>query len=391
MIYDFDHCPNRRASDSIKWNAYDEDVLPLWVADMDFVSPEAVQRALQERVAHGVFGYPASVFPLPHKPLPLMELIAAWAASHYGWHVRPDEIVLIPGVVTGLNLACHAFGGENGSVIVQPPIYPPFLAAPHNAGLTRLDNCLTRSPDGAYEIDFDAFEANLRPDTRLFLFCNPHNPSGRVFRLPELSRLAEICLRHHILICSDEIHCDLVFAGHRHIPIASLDAEIAQRSVTLLAPSKTFNIAGLECSAAIIPNAELRQQYTHAHKGLVGWVNLMGMTAAEAAYRAGQEWLEQVLRYLQANRDFLYEYVTAELPGVTMTLPEGTYLAWLDCRASRVAAHPQAAFLEQGRVALNDGNNFGPGGQGFVRLNFGCPRATLVEALRRMKAVLSAA
>ncbi len=388
MSYNFDHCPERKGTDSVKWRQYDEDVLPLWVADMDFVSPEPVIRALQERVAHGVFGYPVSAgIHFIKGKIPLVELLVERMMTRYGWRIQPEDVVFIPGVVTGLNLACHAFGA-GGSVLVQPPIYPPFLAAPREAGATRQENSLIRLADGTYEIDFDAFEAAIKPNTRLFLLCNPHNPVGRVFRREELSRLAEICLRHKVTVCSDEIHSDLVFSGHRHIPFASLDSEITQNTVTLLAPSKTFNIAGLECSIAIIQNPELRSAYRHAQKGLVGWVNLMGWVAAEAAYRDGQEWLDQLLVYLEANREFLLDFVARELPGVTMARPEGTYLAWLDCRASGIPGNPYEFFLEKARVALNDGATFGSGGEGFVRLNFGCPRGTLTEALERMRSVI---
>jgi len=211
---------------------------------------------------------------------------------------------------------------------------------------------------------------------------------GRVFRRDELERMAEICLHHGVLICSDEIHCDLLFSGQRHIPIASLDAEIARNTITLIAPSKTYNIAGLDCAIAIIPNESLRRKFRHASKGLVHGANLMGWVAAVAAYRDGQEWLDQLLAYLEANRDYLCNLVRKELPGVQMAKPEGTYLAWLDCRQAGIGADPCDFFLKQARVALNDGKTFGRGGEGFVRLNFGCPKSMLEEALVRMKKAL---
>jgi cystathionine beta-lyase len=250
---------------------------------------------------------------------------------------------------------------------------------------------LSLQPGGGYGIDFEALEAAITPQTRIFLLCNPHNPVGRVYSRAELERLAEICLRHDLIICSDEIHADLVYLPHQHIPISSLDPDVAKRTITLMAPSKTFNLAGLQCSFAVVPNDELRQTFLQAARGLVPWVNLMGLVAAQAAYSSGGEWLDQLLPYLQANRDFLRRYVESELPGVSLAEPEGTYLAWLDCRAS---ANPQAAadpfnfFLEQACVALVDGKSFGPGGDGFVRLNFGCPRSALEAALMRMKNAL---
>jgi cystathionine beta-lyase len=247
---------------------------------------------------------------------------------------------------------------------------------------------LTHTPDGSYCIDWQALTGNLTAETRMLLLCNPHNPVGRVFQVAELERMAEICLGHGMIICSDEIHCDLVFSGYQHTPIASLSPEIAQSTITLIAPSKTYNLAGLQCSIAIIQNPEMRKQYLRSKKGLVPWVNLMGLVAAEAAYQHGQEWLEQVLVYLEANRDFLMTFIRQNLPGIQMSVPEGTYLGWLDCRKVGIPGNPAQFFLENARVALNDGAAFGKGGEGFVRLNFGCPRATLQEGLERMRYAL---
>ena len=382
MIYDFDAGPDRRATESEKWRAYPPDVLPLWVADMDFVSPEPVIRALRERVEHGVFGY-------PHEPPELREIIVARLADRYGWQIRLEDLVYIPGVIRGFNLACHTVAEPNGSVLVQTPVYPPMLSAAGTAGMTRQDAPLARDANGSYRIDWEVFDSAITDQTRLFILCNPHNPVGRVFRRDELTRMAETCLRRGVLICSDEIHCDLVYPGQRHIPIASLDPAIAQNTITLMAPSKTFNIAGLDCSFAIIQNAELRQRYQDAQRGLVGGIDVMGWTAALAAYRDGDAWLTQVLAYLEANRDFVYEFVEKELAGVVVTKLEATYLAWLDCRNAGVD-EPYKFFLNNARVALNDGKAFGPGGEGFVRLNFACSRSLLREALERMKTALDA-
>jgi cystathionine beta-lyase len=378
MIYNLDDCPDRRSTDCEKWGAYPSNVLPLWVADMDFVCPEPVIRALRERVEHGVFGYPRE---WPE----LRDLVVCRMAQRYGWQIRPEDIVFLPGVVSGLNLACHMVA-EPGGVLVQTPVYPPILQAPCHAGMFLQEMELTRTENGSYSVDWSAFESAITSQTRLFILCNPHNPVGRVFCQDELVRMAEICLRHEIMICSDEIHCDLLYPGSCHIPIASIDAEIARNAITLMAPSKTFNIAGLNCSFAIIQNADLRQRYQHARTGLVGGVNALGWVAAVAAYRDGQEWLVQVLEYLDANRNYLYESVRNELTGITMYRPEGTYLAWLDCRTA-VTGNPSEFFLCQAGVALNDGATFGRGGEGFVRLNFGCSRSVLQEALERMKTV----
>ncbi len=382
MPVQFDYYPDRRASDSIKWHEYDADVLPLWVADMDFLAPPAVIQALQERAAHGIFGY-------PQEPPELRPLIVARLAERYHWNIQPEEIVFLPGVIVGFNLACHAVAQPGGSVLVQTPVYPPILTTAKTAGMHRQENGLIQQPNGRYEIDFDAFEAAITPATRLFILCNPHNPVGRVFRADELTRLAEICLRHNIPICSDEIHGDLVFPGHPHTPIATLSPEIAAQTITLMAPSKTFNIAGLECAFAVIPDESLRRRYRHAMQGLVSGVNLMGWVAAAAAYRGGDEWLRQLLVYLAANRDFAVDFIRRKLPGIQVATPEGTFLAWLDCRQAGIGDKPGGFFLQRARVALNEGDTFGNGGAGFVRLNFGCPRATLVQALERMREALA--
>jgi cystathionine beta-lyase len=378
MIYDFNQNLNRRETDSVKWRAYEEDVLPLWVADMDFISPQPVIRALQERVAHGVFGYVAD---LSEPRLAAVD----WLEAHYGWKVQVEDVLFVPGVVTAFNLAAHALSSPGGSVLVQTPVYPPMLAAAHHAGMNRQEMTLTQESDGSYVIDFDAFDDAVTDTTRMFLLCNPHNPTGRVFTRQELERMAQTCLRRGVVICSDEIHCDLVFTEHKHIPIASVDAEIAQHTITLMAPSKTFNIAGLDFSIAVIQNPILRKTFEKARRGLVGSPNLLGRVAARAAYREGGEWLAQLMVYLQSNRDFVLETVRRELPRIRVAKPEGTYLAWFDCRLLGINGSPADFFLKQARVALNDGVHFGNGGVGFVRLNFGCPRATLEEALGRMK------
>ena len=383
MTNDFDRLIDRRHSDSVKWHYYGDNVLPMWVADMDFLSPEPVLRALHERVEHGVFGYGTD---LPE----LRTVVVERLASLYNWCVTPQDLVFVPGVVTGFNLACRAGAAPGDGMLVQTPVYPPILRVPANVGLTCDEMELTRQPDGYYTIDFDAFEKAITDRTRIFILCNPHNPVGRAFQRHELERMAEICLRRNVVICSDEIHCDLLFGGVRHWPIASLDAEIADRTITLIAPSKTFNIAGLQCSVAIIQNAELRKKFKAARADLANEVNVLGLVAGLAAYREGQEWLDEALRYLEGNRDLLVQYVSEQMPGLHMGKPEATYLAWLDCREAGIPGNPHKFFLEQAKVAVNDGASFGRGGEGFVRLNFGCPRSTLLEALDKMRAALVA-
>lgn len=382
MAFNFDILPNRRDSESVKWNYYEQDILPMWVADMDFRSPEPVIAALKARVDHGVFGYPR---PSAH----LKESIVAWLDRRHGWAVTPDDLVLLPGVVTGFNLAAHAVTRPGDGVLVQTPTYGPFFGVEKNVSLVQQEMEFTRTNDGQYSIDLEAFEAALTGRTRIFMLCNPQNPTGRVFRKAELEAMAEICLKHDIIICSDEIHSDLIFSGHKHIPIASLSPEIAAKTITLIAPSKTFNIAGLKASVAIITDETLRKQFEGARQGLAGWVNLLGMVAMEAAYGQSEAWLDALLPYLAANRDYLLDFVKHELPGIKMAKPEGTYLAWLDCREAGIAGKPNEFFQKQAKVAMNDGAWFGQGGEGFVRLNFGCPRAMLVESLGRMKEALA--
>jgi len=378
MTYDFDEIVDRRQSGSIKWRLYGDGVLPLWVADMDFRSPEPVIRALRERVDHGVFGYGS-------EPPELRHVVLDWLARSFGWQVSPEALVFLPDVATGFNLACHAVAAPGDGALAQTPVYFPILHAPANAGLLLDQMELSRQADGYYVIDYDAFEAAITPRTRLFILCNPHNPVGRVLRREELERMAEICLRHGVVICSDEIHCDLIFQGSRHVPIASLAPEVSAQTITLIAPSKTFNVAGLKCAVAIVEDAALRDRYCVARAGLVGSVSVMGYVAAMAAYRDGRPWLDEALRYLEGNRDLLLQYVPEHMPGIEVGRPEGTYLAWLDCRQAGLPGNPHEFFLKQARVALNDGEPFGRGGEGFVRLNFGCPRATLAEALDRMR------
>ncbi len=381
MPPNFDQIANRRGSDSSKWKYYDPDVLPLFVADMDFRSPEAVIRALHERVEHGYFGYVA-------ESAELKDIICERLAARYQWEVKREHIVFLPGLVSGLNLAARAFGQPGDGVLVTTPAYHPFLHAIKNqdrsADIAQLRS-VTANGSQSYEIDFDAIEAAITPRTRLFMLCNPHNPVGRVYRPWELERLADIALRHNLIICSDEIHSDILYDGHRHIPIATLAPEIADRCITLMAPSKTFNLPGLGCGYAISRNPELIKRLKQTGEGIIGHFNPMGFAAAIAAYREGQPWLDDLLKYLAANRDYLAAYTAEHFPNMAMTKLEGTYLAWLDCRELNIPGVPAEFFLKEARVGLTDGAMFGPGGEGFVRLCIASPRAMLTEGLERMR------
>ncbi|HEX2437529.1 MAG TPA: PatB family C-S lyase [Methylomirabilota bacterium] len=381
--FDFDRVIDRRDTDSNKWRKFPADVLPLWVADMDFPSPPAVVKALHDRVEHGFFGYLSDPNELPG-------VVAERVAKRYGWRISPEAVVSLPGVIAGFNQALRGFVRPGQGVLVQTPVYPPILRAPGNHGLRRDEHALTRGADGRYAIDLDTFAAAFRPDTRAFLLCNPHNPVGRLYGRTELEGMAEACLRRDVLIIADEIHCDLLHDGRQHVPIASLSPDVERRTITLMAPSKTFNLPGLKCAVAIIPDAALRERFAAAASDLVAKINVLGHAGAVAAYREGDAWLEALLAYLGANRDFLVRQVRTTLPGVAVAPPEATYLAWLDCRNAGAAARdPYTFFLERAKVALNDGATFGPGGAGFVRLNFACPRALLAEGLERMRAALA--
>jgi cystathionine beta-lyase len=383
--YDFDLPYERRGTDSEKWKAFGNEVLPLWVADMDFPAPPAVLQALHERVAHGIFGYGGVT-------AELSEAICHRLWEYYHWAVTPDQLLFLPGLVSGLNISCRAVCPPGAGVLVQTPIYPPFLSAPVNQGLhlNIAELFVTRSKQWLhYSIDYNAFEAAIQSHTRLFMLCNPHNPVGRCYTREELINLAEICTRNDLIICADEIHCDLLLENSSHLPIASLSPEIAKRCITLMAPSKTFNIAGLYCGFAIIQNPSLRKQYQLAAQGIMPEVNLLGFTAALAAYKNGETWHKELMVYLNGNRNVFTDYVQEHLPMLRTTIPEGTFLAWLDCSATGIIGNQHEFFLNHAKVALNDGQRFGQGGNDFVRLNFGCSRSTLTQALMQMKLALA--
>jgi cysteine-S-conjugate beta-lyase len=380
-MYDFEHFPERRSTESVKWGIYPADVLPMWVADMDFRSPEPVIDALMKRVEHGIFGYP-----LVTKEL--KEVVVQRMSERYGWKIAANELIFVPGVVSGFNLICQAFAGAGDSILMNTPVYPPFLDAPVHAGTELIDVPMIQDGNGKFLVDFEAFEKSIRSNTRVFMLCNPHNPVGRAFTRPELEKMAEICLRHHVLICSDEIHSDLIFSGHKHLPIASLSEEISQETVTLIAPSKTFNIAGLECSVIICKNEDYRKKIEKARRGILGGVNVLGLTAGLAAYQEGDPWLKELLVVLEGNRDWMVNFIHEKMPEIKVFPPEATYLAWFDCRDLDLPEDPYHFFLNHAKVALNCGKDFGIQGEKFVRFNFGCPRTMVVEALERMEKAL---
>ena len=379
-VFDFDTPVDRQETASLKWERYHgRDIIPLWVADMDFKAPPQVLEALQVRIDHGVFGYTVP-------PAGLVEAVLDMLQEKYAWEVDPDAIVWTPGVVSGLNLACRSVGDAGDDVMTLTPVYPPFFAVPGQSGkiLTPVD--LIRDEQQYWSIDMDRLSHAVTAKTSLFMLCNPHNPTGRILTRQELKDIALFCERNDMVVCSDEIHCDLLMDRDKaHIPIATLSPDIARRTITLMAPSKTYNIPGLGCSFAIIENRELRLRFKRCMKGFVPDVNLLGYVAAEAAYRDCAVWHAALIDYLVENRTAVEEMVHATA-GLKVNHVEATYLAWLDARA--IPTESPALFFENAGVGLSDGKDFG--GSGFLRLNFGCPRATLAKALDRMATALKA-
>jgi cystathionine beta-lyase len=382
--YDFDTCVDRGGTASYKWDKYaGRDVIPLWVADMDFPSPPAVVAALRHRTDHEVFGY-------SHAPASLYEAIQSSLRADCSWEVPAEWIVWLPGLVSGLNVACRAIGSRGDQVATFTPVYPPFLSAPSHAerGVVKTPLACRKLENGVdrWEMDLDALEHSLTPRTRLLLLCSPHNPVSRAWSEAELDVLADVVRRHDLTVVSDEIHCGLILdAGRSHLPFALRAADMRDRTITLMAPSKTFNIPGLGCSFAIVSDASLRRRFSRAMEGIVPHVNLFGYVAAEAAYRHGEPWRRELVAYLRDNRT-LVESEISTMPGLSIAPVEATYLAWIDARETGI--DDPAAFFEKAGVGLSDGCEFDF--PGFVRLNFGCCRALLTKALGRMRAALEA-
>jgi len=376
---DFDTVIDRRPVPTSKWDRYPADVLPMWVADMDFAVAEPILDALTRRLAHPVFGYGGP------GPKTLRDLIASDMQDLYGWTISPADIIFLPGVVPGFNQALGAFTKPGDKLVVETPVYPPILSASDNWHLERVGVPLGPVSAGS-AVDLERLTTTLK-GAAAFLLCNPHNPSGRVRTEAELAAIGKACLASGALIISDEIHCDIVYGGQRHIPIASLSPEIANRTITLMAASKTYNIAGLKTAYAIMPNAELRQRFAATSLGMCEGANVLGLVATEAALRHGRTWKRELLTYLEANRDHLVARLAKEIPEIKVSSPEATYLAWLDCTALDIG-DAYKFFLEKAKVAFNPGPSFG-GDDHHVRLNFGCPRSLLDEGIDRMVKALS--
>jgi cystathionine beta-lyase len=373
MAFNFDQWVDRSHSDSVKWDKYrDRDIIPLWVADTDFPSPPAIIAALQQRVTHAVFGY-------GHPSPELIEVFTQRMLERYGWRINPEWLIFLPGLVCGLNLCVRAFTAEGEGTLAPSPIYPPFRKAAKFAGRSQLPIPLTLE-DKRWVLDLTAITGQLNGREKLLLLCNPQNPGGTVYRRQELLQQHAFAQRHDLIVCSDEIHCDLLLEpGCQHIPFATLNEDAAQRSITLMSPSKTFNIAGLGASMALVPNTALRQKLIRTRSGIVPEVDILALVAAQAAYQHGQDWLDELLVYLRANRDLVTERINV-MPGLQLQPIEATYLAWIDC--SQLAVDNPHAFFEQAGVGLSPGLDFG--NRHFVRLNFGCRRELLSQALDRM-------
>ncbi|VVN11032.1 Cystathionine beta-lyase PatB [Pseudomonas fluorescens] len=381
MTFDFDQVFDRHHTGSTKWSRYPADVLPMWVADMDFAAPPVIVQALQRRLEHPLLGYSVA-------QEGLREAIVADLWNKYAWRVQPQELIFLPGVESGFNMALRALVEPQQNVVVQVPNYPPLRHAPGHWGLNKIELSFDALADGTYATPLETLRQSLKGGGALLL-SNPHNPLGKAFPREELQALANICLAQNAWIISDEIHAELCYDGRVHIPTASLSDDIARRTITLMSASKAYNIAGLKTSFMIIQDRAIRERVNHARCGMVDSVNPLGMEATRVAYSEAGPWLAELKTYLQGNRDYLVDAVRSRLPGVSINVPQSTYLAWLDCSALGLA-DPQKFFLEQAKVGLSAGLDFGDACQQFVRLNFGCPRALLEEGVARMERSLRA-
>lgn len=383
--YDFDKIIPRRGTNSYKWDTPEaEGVLPMWVADMDFRTAPAVVRAVERRAAHGIYGY-------TKVPDAYYEAVVGWFAGRHGWRINPDWMVYTSGVVPAVSAIIQALTEPGDRVIVQTPAYNCFFSSIRNSRCELSANRLLYR-EGRYTIDFDDLETKAAdPKARLLLLCNPHNPSGRVWTPAELRRIGEICLRHGVLVVSDEIHCELTYEGHDYTPFATLSEEFQQRSVTCLSPSKAFNLAGLQIANIVAADEDIRRRIDRAiNINEVCDVNPFGVEALIAAYNEGGEWLDALRQYLWENFRYLVAYLAEQLPALTVVPLEGTYLAWIDCRATAMSSERIAQrLLDEARLMVNPGTLYGPGGEGFIRLNFACPRTVLTEGLERLTGILN--
>lgn len=383
--YNFDKLIERRGSGALKYDALqerygDKDLLPLWVADMDFETPPFIVDALKQRMEHPIFGY--TVEPEEYWPT-----VCRWIAKHHGWQVKPEWLTYIPGIVKGIGMAINVFVKEDEKVIIQPPVYHPFRLTTQGNDREVVYNPLRRTADGSYEMDFENLEKVADEKCRLLLLSNPHNPGGIVWDKETLVRLADFCYRRNILVISDEIHCDMALWDNKHVPFASVSSEAEACSITFGAPSKTFNIAGIVSSYAIVPNEQIRQRFFRwLTANELNEPTVFAPIATIAAFQKGEAWRQEMLRYIEGNIDFVMDFCKQRLPAVRPLRPQASFLVWLDCTALGLS-QPELVdlFVKKARLALNDGAIFGKEGEGFMRLNVGCPRSVLREALERLE------
>jgi len=382
MKYDFDRVIDRSNSYSIKyepsWRGKPDDVLPLWVADMDFAAPVCVQEALVSRARHGIFGYsePDAAY---------FDVIRKWFEERFGWTMERDWLTITPGVVNAIYIAVRALTKPGDGIVIQQPVYYPFESSVKKTGRQLFVNELVYS-GGRYSIDFEDFETKIK-QSKMFILCNPHNPVGRVWNRDELAQMGEICLRYGVIVIADEIHQDFVFPGHKHFVFAALNRNFADITITCTSPSKTFNLAGLMSANIFISNKELRDKFKWEYNSCgLSQPGVMGIIACKAAYEGGAQWLEQLLDYLAGNMLFLKTYLSQHIPKIRLIEPEGTYLAWMDC--NELGLSPQNledTLVQKGKLWLSSGLSFGKGGKGFERINAACPRSVLQNALERLK------
>jgi cystathionine beta-lyase len=382
--YNFDKIIDRRETNALKIDALlprygNADLIPLWVADMDFLSPPAVAEAITERAKHGIFGYtcPSQAY---------YNSIINWLDSQHSWKIEQEWLSFIPGIVKGIAFVIDCFTTKQDKVIIQPPVYHPFRIIPASHHRTVIDNQLILHA-GRYKMDMDGLKKIIDADCKLLILCNPHNPGGRVWTKQELIDIAEICYDNNILVISDEIHSDLAFAPNKHVPFAGVSEKAAQNSITFMAPSKTFNIAGIVSSYSIIPNKELRHKFNqYLESSELDEGHIFAYLAAQAAYENGREWLSEVKAYIWNNITFVDKYLKANIPQIKAMIPEASFLIWLDCRELRLSQKELVSlFVDDAKLALNDGVMFGAGGEGYMRMNVGTPRANLEKALDNLK------
>lgn len=382
MTWNFDEAASREGTDCIKYDLREEtfgrkDVIPMWVADMDFKTPGFITDKICERAEHGLFGY-------SFRPAGYFSSIISWMSVRHKWQINKEWICFCPGIVPALNICTLAFTRPGDSVIVQPPVYTPFFSAVENHGRNIIYNELIEK-EGRWSMDFDSLKRSITVNTKMIIISNPHNPVGRAWSAGELKTLAEICLQNKILILSDEIHCDLMLPGLVHTPVAGLSDELADITVTCIAPSKTFNLAGLSTSSVIIPNPVLRKYFNKRIDSLhIGNGNIFGNVASAAAYSDGHEYVDELMKYIEGNVRYVLKYCAGNIPEIVPVPPEATYLIWLDCRKLGMSGKElQDFFVNNAGVGMNEGSQFGPGGEGFMRMNLGAPLATVKKAMEQ--------